>query len=257
MSNLKSTTATIEKPTPYLVVLAWIVILVGFETPAIILRFFVPAGASEPYIPSWMLLAELVFYAGFWLATRVFSSLKPLSGFTLALFALVLGSGFIEPAILHSAIYSNWLNEASWGMRQLGITGLKLITVALMALTLIGSGIGRRELFLTRGEPRALAKPTPFLPALKETQPWNKVVRSFLPFYVGGMLIVLWLQIRPDASQFTRMLTFLPAIILAAAINAFAEEFEARSMLLDFGIMVLPTTPTGPSAHCWPDTWVG
>ena len=232
MSNMKSTTAPIEKPTVNLVALAWIVILVGFETPAIIFHFFVPVGASEPYVPVWMRMAQLVFYAGFWLTARFFSSLKPLSGFALALFALVLGTGFIQPAILHSSIFVNWLNEASWGMKQIGITGLKLITVGLMALTLIGSGIGRRELFLSRGKPRALAMPTPFLPALRESKPWDIVVRNFLPFYVGGMLIVLWLQIRPDATQFTRILIFLPAIILAAAINAFAEEFEARSMLL-------------------------
>jgi uncharacterized protein len=231
MSAIKSTT-TIKRDAINLVALSWILILIGSMVPAIIMRLFVPAVGSDPYVPSWMAWIQVVFLAMFWLVTQLWTKLKPLSGFTLALIAFYGGMVLIRPTILQSAIVANWLNEASWGMSFLINTGSKLIVVALMALTLIGSGIGRRELFLIRGDPRALAKPTPFLPGLKESQPWNKVILSFLPFYVGTMLIVLWIQIRPDATQFTRALVFLPAIILAAVINAFSEEFQFRSMLI-------------------------
>jgi len=231
MLNSKPT-KSIERSSHNLTVLAWILILIGWEAPAIFYHFFVPVGASESYIPSWMNFAQLVFYAGFWIVAQFYSPMKPLRGFTLALFALKLGSGFIQPAIRHSSIYASWLSEASWGMQQLGIYGLKLISVMLMVLTLIGSGIGRRDLFVTRGEPSAIAKSTPFLPGLKEPQPWTKVARNFVPYYIVVLIVILGFQIRPDIGQITRALVFLPAIILASAINAFAEEFEARSMLL-------------------------
>ena len=232
MATLKSTTTSIEKGASNLAVIAWIVILVWGELPVIVLRIFVPAGASEPYIPPWVAWVQVVLLAVFWLVTQISPSLKPLGGFTLALIAFMLGAAFIQPAIWRSAIVASWLNEASWGMKQIAIYGSKLITVTLMALTLIGSGIGRQELFLTLGNPRSPAKPTPFLPGLKEPLPWGKVVRNLLPFFIVPMLIVLWVQIRPDATQFSRVLIFLPAIILASTFNAFSEEFQFRSMLL-------------------------
>jgi hypothetical protein len=107
-----------------------------------------------------------------------------------------------------------------------------MILAPLMALTLIGSGIGRRALFLTRGNPRALAQPTPFLPGLKEPSPWNRVAFQFLPFFVIILSIVMGILVRPDVSMISRALIFLPGIIISAIINAFGEEFEFRSVLM-------------------------
>jgi membrane protease YdiL (CAAX protease family) len=98
---------------------------------------------------------------------------------------------------------------------------------------MIGSGIGRRELFLVRGNPSAPGQPSRLLPGiLNEPKPWNRVVRQWLPYYVIIVGIVLVLQVRPNVSQISQALIFLPAIVVAAAINAFGEEFEFRSVLL-------------------------
>ena len=65
---------------------------------------------------------------------------------------------------------------------------------------------------------------------MKKPEPWPHVVRNFLLVYVIISVSILGMQIRPNASQFTQALTFLPAILIAAAINAFAEEYEFRSV---------------------------
>ena len=68
--------------------------------------------------------------------------------------------------------------------------------------------------------------------ANEELKSWTRVILSFLPYYIIVCGIVLALQVRPSMSQIYNVLIFLPAISIAAAINAFGEEFEFRSMLL-------------------------
>jgi membrane protease YdiL (CAAX protease family) len=45
-------------------------------------------------------------------------------------------------------------------------------------------------------------------------------------------VIVIWQDFRPNITQISRVLVLLPAIVIAAVINAFAEEFVFRSVLL-------------------------
>jgi membrane protease YdiL (CAAX protease family) len=174
----------------------------------------------------------MVVLAVLWAATWVWSAVKPLRGFVLALLAYWVGIFLILPFIVEGAAWSNWKQQASWGVRLVA-NRLQdtLIPVALMALTLIGSGIGRRELFLVRGNPSAPAQPTRLL-LQKKTTPWNRVVREWLPVYVIIVVILEVILVRPGVSQITQALIYLPAIVIGAAINAFAEEFMFRSVVL-------------------------
>jgi membrane protease YdiL (CAAX protease family) len=231
MNTSQSSTQAAETPDAILKALAWGAILIGSMVPTIILRLFVPAVPAEPVMPSWLGWAQGVVLAALWAVTWVLPTVKPVRGLVLALLAFWVGA-FFSSFLLDSAAWSNWLEGASWGI-ALVVTrlGIHLISVALMALTLIGSGIGRRDLFLARGNPSAPAQPSRLL-LLKEPRPWNRVARDFLLVYVIITLIVVWLDFRPDVSQIPRALIFLPAIVIGAAINAFAEEFQFRSMLL-------------------------
>lgn len=214
-----------------LIALAWGIILI-VSLPQIVYRFFVPAVSGEPDNPLWLGAAQIVFLTVFWVATWVWPAVKPLQGFILALLAFCVGYFLIVPSIVYSTAWSNWRQEASWGV---GLVADRLVTylvpVVLMAMTLIGSGIGRRELFLIRGNLSAPCQPTRLL-FMKESQPWNRFVRGFLLVYLSISVIVLGLQVRPDMSQIAQALIFLPAILIAAAITAFAEEFEFRSVPL-------------------------
>jgi membrane protease YdiL (CAAX protease family) len=231
MNTNQSSTQGVEAPRAERTALAWGTILF-LSTPQIILSLFgrgVPAG---PLGLSWLAWAQVVVLAVLGAATWVWPAVKPLRGFVLALLAYWVGIFLIFPLIVESAAWSNWVQQDSWGVWLVADRlGTHLVPVALMALTLIGSGIGRRELFLVRGNPSAPGQPTRLL-FMKEPEPWNRVVRNFLPVYVIIAVIVVGIQVRPNVSQITRALIYLPAIVIGAAINAFAEEFEFRSMPL-------------------------
>jgi hypothetical protein len=229
----QSSTQEAEAPNAKLKALAWGAILI-VSTPQIILHLFVRSVPEGPLGLSWLALVEVVILAVLWVTTWVWPTVKPLRGFALTLLTYFVGIFLILPFIVESAVWSNWVQKDSWGVALVADRlGTHLVPVALMALTLIGSGIGRRELFLVAGNPRAPAEPTRLMPGiLNDSKPWNRVVRQWLPYYVIIVGIVLVLQVRPNVSQISQALIFLPAIVIAAAINAFAEEFEFRSMLL-------------------------
>jgi hypothetical protein len=229
MNTNQSSTEAVEAPRAELTALAWGAILIS-TVPKIILDLLGRGVPGGPLGLSWLEWATVVVLAVLWAVTWVWPTVKPLRGFVLAVLAFNVAEFFI-PLVLESAAWSNWMQQASWGVGFVAEHGIRLIYVALMALTLIGSGIGRRELFLVRGNPSAPAQPSR-LHGLKEPTPWNRVARGWLPYYAIILVIVLGIQIRPDVSQISRALIFLPAIVIAAAINAFFEEFVFRSMPL-------------------------
>ena len=232
MNTIQSSTQEVEAPPAKLTALAWGAILI-VSTPTIILRLVVRDVPAEPLVPYWLAWAIVVVLAVLWAVTWVWPAVKPLRGFVLAVLAFSVGYLFILPFVYMSAAWSNWVQQASWGVALVVMQVVDHVSlVPLMALTLIGSGIGRRELFLVRGNPSAPAQPTRLLPGLKESRPWNRVARQFLPFFVIILVIVLGIQMRPDVNQISRALVFLPAVVIAAAINALAEEFEFRSVLM-------------------------
>jgi membrane protease YdiL (CAAX protease family) len=157
-------------------------------------------------------------------------TLRGLRGYLLAILAYIVG-GLSWVLFRESTAYMNWVQNASWGVTQIAEVSGHLLGALLMALTLIGSGLTRRDLFLVKGDPNALAQPHP-LHQTKEPRPWPRIIREWLPWYLGIMILVLVLTFRPDLSRAARALVFLPAAIIAAAINAFQEEFRFRSVLL-------------------------
>jgi hypothetical protein len=238
MNTNQSSTQAVEAPRAKLTTrakltaLAWGVILIGSLVPAIILRQFVPAVPGEAVLPSWLAWTQVIVLAALWAVTWVWPTVKPLRGLVLALLAFCIGAFFISPLIKESSAWTNWVQQAPWGVALVASPlGTHLITVALMALTLIGSGLGRRGLFLVRGNLSAPAQPSRLL-NVKEPKPWNRVARQFMLVYVIILVIVVWLNVQPDLNQISQALIYFPAIVIAAAINALAEEFQFRSVLL-------------------------
>jgi membrane protease YdiL (CAAX protease family) len=230
MNNSHSTSPVINVPNSKLSVFAWVAMLI-VGMPTIILRLLIRDIPPEPITPVWMAWTQLAILVVFLAVTWIWPTFKPLRGFILALVAFWVGSLFIEPCVYNGTAWSTWIEPASWGIWLIATFGTRLFTVALMALTLIGSGIGRRELFLVRGNPNAPCQPSRLL-FMKEPEPWNRFARNFLLIVVIIMVIVVGIQVGPDVTRFSNLLIYLPAIVVAAAINAFAEEFELRSMLL-------------------------
>lgn len=249
----------------YMKILAWGTIFIA-TVPQIIYRLIIPVVPGEPYNPIWLVCLEVVFLIMVWVLTMVWGAARPLRGFVLAILAILIGTFFIVPLISESGLWLNWMKEASWGVKMIvGRLMVHLPIIALMVLTLIGSGIGRQKLYLVRGNPGAPCQPSRLLPVnFNRTVSWPRVILQWLPFYIIIMLVILAIQIRPDLSQITQAFFSLPAIVIAATINAIGEEFEYRSMILArvapvlgsqsailmaaviFGLMHYFGTPGGP-----------
>ena len=104
-----------------------------------------------------------------------------------------------------------------------------IFPVAFMALTLIGSGLSRRELFLTRGDMRARGRILlPFLPRVSWV--WLALLVSIV--FLGPTLAQLISLIRPDVSLAQRVLVALPLILAVGLIRSFQEDFRFRLVLL-------------------------
>lgn len=234
MNAVQTSTWVVEDSRRLQIALAWGAVAI-LAVPPILLRLFVPATAGEPVTPYWLAWTQVGVLAALWAVSWFWPVAKPLRSFVLALLAYGVGLFFVLPLIVESAAWLDWKQQASW---EVWIVTDRLVTYLLlsgiMALTLIGSGLGRRELFLVRGNPGVPAQPSRFLAggSAKKPVPWNRVALRFLPIYTIIAMIVLGIQLRPDVSQALQALVYLPAIVLAAAIVAFAEEFMFRSVML-------------------------
>ena len=215
-----------------LLVMTWAAVLI-ISIPRIVYRFIVPLAPGEPVLPMWMAWITAGCIATLWILTWIWKSIKPLRGFFLTLLAICVGWEILYPSIDANATWSGWLGRQSWGIWLLAYIGIRLIISAFVALTLVGSGIGRKELYLVRGEPNAKAKPSRLLLDIaKEHTPWSGVITKWIPYYIIILLVVVGIQVRPSMSQIMQALRFLPFITIAAAINAFNEKFQFRSMVL-------------------------
>lgn len=233
MSKNQSSVQEAEACNQKLKTVAWSTILI-ITVPQIIYRLFIPHMPGEPSIPISFAGAEVGVLSMLCLVSWGWSTAKQLRGFILALLAIYISHFFIIPYIKGITLL-NWMNQVSWGMRLvINILLTHMVLILVVILSLIGSGLGRKELFLVRGNPRALFQPIRFLPDANSGRPtsWTRSMRSFLPTFIIVFVIIMALQIRPGLSQLYKVLISLPFITIAAAINAFSEEFEYRSVLL-------------------------
>jgi len=67
---------------------------------------------------------------------------------------------------------------------------------------------------------------------MKEPEPWNIIFRNFIVVYIIILLVYWGMQVIAVSPRISQVFIYLPAILIAAAINAFGEEFEFRSMPL-------------------------
>lgn len=165
------------------------------------------------------------------IAVRPFPRLRGLTRFLLALAALDLAWGFVAPALAHTNFVRSLSEDASWGARLFIARMMTLSGAALAILTLIGSGITRRELFLCRGELAAPAQPISF-PGLRKPIPWTRFGPAVILVFALVLASFLYSSVNPDFGASGRILRALPWILAIAALNAASEEFQFRSLIL-------------------------
>ena len=221
----------IKPPNTQLKVLAWGAILI-VSVPQIIYRLLVPIVPGEPTYSIWLAYVQVFVLAALWVVTWVWPPMKSLRGFILVPIAICISTFILIPSLTETSIWSSWRQGASWGVSLVVSTLMvHLVMIAPLALTLLGSGIGRRELFLIRGNLRAPGRPTRLL-MMKEPEPWTIIFRNFIVVYIIILLVYWGMQVIFVSPRISQVIIYLPAILIAAAVNAFGEEFEFRSMPL-------------------------
>jgi membrane protease YdiL (CAAX protease family) len=204
---------------------AWSAMLLASEGPEVIFQQF---GAEAP---PWLPLAQagsLVIGA---LVCARSPRFKKLDGFLLALAGLRLGWSVITPAIESNQAFHNWTQHLDWGARLFVGRALPLSGAILIGLTLLGSGITRRDLFLCRGDLNAPAQPEPML-WFRRPISWTHFGAALLVIFGVALPLFLFFSLPPDFARAGRIWRFLPWGIATAALNAANEEFQFRSALL-------------------------
>jgi Type II CAAX prenyl endopeptidase Rce1-like len=182
-------------------------------------------------ISFWFTVTESFLLVLAALAVLPFSRLRGLARFLFAIAALNFAWDFLAPSLGKTNLVHSLSQNASWGGRLFIARVLTLSGIVLMGLTLIGSGITRRDLFLCRGNLAAPAQPIPFL-GLRKPIPWTVFGPALFVVFGVALALFLYFTVHPDFTAGGRILHFLPWILLVAALNAANEEFQFRNVLL-------------------------
>ncbi len=204
-----------------MVIGAWIAMLLASNVSLIIWRVVLRRD-----IPGWHLPVRIALLIALLVITLAWPRMRPLHGYILALVALSIGN-WIGDLVKQTPAWTTWARSAPEHLQVLADALLKLLPVGLMVLTLVGSGIGRRTLFLTRG---TLNAPTT-LPGLGGA-PWTYVGLVGTALFAIPLALQLSARSHPNFQLLNRAVAALPLALLFGLINAGGEEFRFRSVLL-------------------------
>ncbi len=206
-----------------LVLLSWVAMLSASSFPYIVWRAFL--GHNDVSI--WIPVAQLIAFSVSLTPTFILPSLQSVRGFILALAAMAVGD-WIRYGIENANAWTVWAQTAAQYQLISADSFVALIPGLLMALTLIGSGIGRRELFLVKGSLSAPAK-TPFgLPSI----PWTVLGPALTILFTLPLVLQLISTVHPDFALREKVVGALPIILTFSIVNAASEEFRFRSVLI-------------------------
>jgi hypothetical protein len=206
---------------------AWALVLLASGLPQVVGREVLgrPVTADQR-----ALLALAVILAGF-LVALVWRPVRALRPLLVVLAVLVGGQWVVYTRIDQTGSYPAWLADPSFNVYMVAEQSLNLIVALVMITTLLALGRTRRESFLTRGDLTAPVTPIRWLgvgPGLR----WNRFALWLTLCISGGTLAFLVIAGGPDPDDLTRLWPFVPAILLAAAMNAFSEEVTYKASLL-------------------------
>jgi len=197
--------------------IAWAAVI-GTTLPEIIWQ------ESGHQVGCWFTTIESLLVLGAALLAIWIPSLRKLTRFLVGVALLNLAWSCISPALAGLPSVLAITDNSSWGARLFLARTFTLSGAILVSLTLIGSGITRRDLFLCKGNLAAPAQPFEVS--------WMWLGPAFM--LVFGLVLsgYLFLTVHPNFGVSERILRTLPWSIAVATLNAASEEFQFRSVLL-------------------------
>ncbi len=209
-------------PDPIRSSVAWLAILPASPFAAILCdaMLHVPA-------PAWLPLANLGASVALLALAYVLPSLRPIRGYLRSITLLVLGYLVVLQLEKTEAWRARFSNAPTWHF-VFADSLLELIPCTLLALSLVRSGLTRRDLFLTQGNLRA---PFP-MPFRLPSGSWAWLGPFLTLFLAGPLVLQLMSTVRPDFHLLQRAVQGLPLALAFSVFNAAQEEFRFRSVLL-------------------------
>jgi len=214
-------------PQKSLVATAWVFLLLASLLPVIVLQEILGYSVSEDLRSAMTGTVILIGMA----LTFVWKSIRPLRSFFVLFLVLVATEWLVFTKLDQLQFYQSWLNNPSFNVFMLAEQSLRLIVtlVIIAILFLLKKQFG--AFFFVKGDVNAPVEPVRWL-GIKKGERWNKAGKIFAIAISSGTLLFLILAGRPPLDIVLRALPFLPAILLAAALNAFNEEMTYKASFL-------------------------
>ena len=210
-----------------LIITAWTFLLLASLLPKIVLQEIFKYQVSGDL---GAVIAGSVFFIGLLLsfAWRTIRGLRPF--FILGL-VLVAAEWFVFTRVDQLPIYQSWLHNPSFNVYMLADQSLRLLVTLTIIAALFILKRHASAFFLVKGDTAAAVEPVNWM-GIKEGERWNKLGPLFALIISSGTLAFLVLAGHPPLDLVVQALPFLPAILIAAALNAFNEEMTYKASFL-------------------------
>jgi hypothetical protein len=162
--------------------------------------------------------------------TFVWNAVYSLRPFFVLFLVLVGAEWIVYTRVDQLSFYQAWLNNPSFNVFMLAEQSLRLVVTLIIIAALFILKKSRAAFFLIKGDTNAAVEPVRWLGIRNER--WNILGRNFAFFISLGTLAFLVLAGRPQWDIVVRALPFLPAVLLAAVLNAFNEEMTYKASFL-------------------------
>lgn len=210
-----------------MIVTVWVFLLLASSIPMIFMQEVLHQTVSENLRPA---IAAVVILMGLALSF-IWNALRPLRPF-FALFLVLVGvEWFVFTQMDQLPFYQSWLNNPSFNVYMLAEQSLRLTVTLIIIAALFIFRKRASAFFMVKGDTSAPVEPVRWM-GIKEGERWNKLGRTFALIISLGTLAFLVMAGRPPLNIIVRALPFLPAVLIAAALNAFNEEMTYKASFL-------------------------
>ena len=210
-----------------LIITAWTFLLLASLLPRIILQEIFKVQVSADLASA---IAGSVLVAGL-ILTFVRSAVRLLRSFFIVGLVLVGAEWFVFTKVDQLPFYQAWLNHPSFNVYMLAEQSLRLLVTLAIIVVLFILKKHASAFFLVKGNTSATVEPVKWM-GIKQGERWNKLGPLFALIISSGTLAFLILAGRPPLNLVVQALPFLPAILIAAALNAFNEEMTYKASFL-------------------------
>jgi membrane protease YdiL (CAAX protease family) len=209
------------------IIAAWIVVLLTASLPKIILQEIFKQTVS---FDQQVLMSLGVLFIAL-LATLIWQPLRGLRPFLILLAVTVGSQWLVYDRIGKLPFYRAWVHNPSFSVYMLAEEGLNMLVALVVIAALLLMRKKFSDFYLAKGDTAAPAEPVRWM-GIKQGDRWNKLGLILTICISLGTLAFLVIAGRPPLDIVIQALPFLPAILLAAALNAFYEEVTYKAALL-------------------------